>query len=470
MNIKVTNPYLKLSEEFYNLETPQPLKNAYLIDLNLELSEEIGLNSLSDSDFLKLTNGEFLLDGAKPFASVYAGHQFGHFVPQLGDGRAINIGTIDGWHLQLKGSGITKYSRDGDGRAVLRSSIREYLVSEAMHGLGIDTTRAISIVGSKHRVYRGEWESGAVVLRASKSWIRVGTFEYFYHKGMYKELAQLIEYTILESYSHLSNREDKIALFFQELVAKSARLVASWQAVGFNHGVLNTDNFSIAGLSIDYGPFAFFDDYNRNYICNHTDRGGRYSFKNQPNIFKWNLSALALTLSKFVDISILKEIIEEFDTIYLDRYLDLISKKLGLEHREKDDYSLIEELLSLMETLEIDYTLFFRTLSYYNKDQEPLLKLALYHNPLKDWLNRYSKRLELNSRDTKSDMLQINPKYVLKNYMLQDAIDLAQRGDFSLVKDLLKIAKNPYIEHEKLERYSKSTPQEYKNRKLSCSS
>ncbi len=247
--ISVTNPYLQLGEAFYDFTTPSPLEAPELIDANstLAIELEIDKEELSTQEFVEIVNGSRLLKGSKPFAMLYAGHQFGHFVPSLGDGRAINIGTIGKTHLQLKGSGKTKYSRSGDGRAVLRSSIREYLISEAMKNLKIPTTRALAIIDSSHSVYREEWERGAIVLRTSSSWIRVGTFEYFAHNGMLKELHKLLEYAIAESYPHLVNVNDRITLMLKEFVARSAKLIAQWMSVGFNHGVMNTDNFSIAG-------------------------------------------------------------------------------------------------------------------------------------------------------------------------------------------------------------------------------
>jgi len=473
-DIKVTNPYLDLGESFYNFESISPLKSPYFIDSNGALAKELGLDDLSANNWIDLLNGKELFNGSKPFAMVYAGHQFGHFVPRLGDGRAINIGTINGYHLQLKGSGgVTKYSRSGDGRAVLRSSIREYLISEHMSALGIESTRAVAIIGAKHRVFRQDWESGAIVLRASKSWVRFGTFEYFANKGMFKEVQALADYVIKESYPHLIDEKDRYFYMFLEVVGKSAKLVAKWMAVGFNHGVLNTDNCSIAGLSLDYGPFAFLDDYDINYICNHTDHTGRYSFGNQPSIMKWNLMALASALSSLIDEAKLKEALKFYDSIYLKETMHLMRQKLGLDNRLKEDTELISHLLGVMQSLQIDYTLFFRELSNYKGDKKPLLKLGLYETPLKEWLELYDKRLMQNSiseNERLERMKKVNPKYILKNWILQEAIDSAKDGNFEFVKELLNIAQNPYDEHPKFEKYAKATPSKFKNRKLSCSS
>ena len=474
--IKLTNPYLTLPQECYDRVAPSPLVNAHLIHANKELAVmlDIDTEELQTDAFVDFVNGSLRLEGSDTFAMCYAGHQFGHFVPRLGDGRAINIGTINHFHLQLKGAGETKYSRSGDGRAVLRSSIREYLMSEAMHGLGIETTRALALIGSEHKVYRETWESGAIVLRVSPSWVRFGTFEYFAHKKRYAELEALADYAIAESYPHLVDEPNKYLHFFTEVVGKTAILMAQWQAVGFNHGVMNTDNMSIAGLTIDYGPYAFLDDYDFQYICNHTDQNGRYSFGNQPNIGEWNLRALMAALSPLVRVEKLEKILEHYPRLYTDRYLYLMGKKLGLENvTQEKDLDLFKHLLGMLQGLSIDYTLFFRTLSHYDGDRTALLKTGLYHKPMNDWLDSYDERLKENSLSTEERhalMQKNNPKYVLKNYILQEAIEAAQKGDFSVVDDLFKIAQDPYAEHPEFERWAGPTPDEFKNKKLSCSS
>ena len=473
--IKLTNPYLELPEECYTRVKPTPLNNVFLIHANEEVAKllDIDTEELYSDAFVEFVNGALDLEGSDTFAMCYAGHQFGHFVPRLGDGRAINIGTINDQHLQLKGAGQTRYSRSGDGRAVLRSSIREYLMSEAMHGLGIEGTRALALIGSEHKVFREDWETGAIVLRVSPSWIRFGTFEYFAHKKKYEELEALADYAIAESYPHLVDEPNKYLYFFTEVLGKTARLMAEWQAVGFNHGVMNTDNMSIAGLTIDYGPYAFLDDYDYQYICNHTDQGGRYSFGNQPNVGEWNLQALMHALAPMVNIEKLEKILDHYARLYTERYLYLMGKKIGLDKLQDSDLDLFKHLLGMMQGLNIDYTLFFRTLSRYDGDRTALLKLGLYHKPMNDWLDSYDERLKGNTSTTEerhSVMLQANPKFVLKNYMLQEAIDAAEDGDFTVVDALFEIAKDPYAEHEKHERWAGATPDEFKNKKLSCSS
>ena len=473
--LKLTNPYLSLPEECHDPATPSPLNAPFLIHANVALAEQLDIDKaeLYSEKFLSLVNGSWQPEGSAPFAMCYAGHQFGHYVPRLGDGRAINIGTLDGWHLQLKGAGVTKYSRSGDGRAVVRSSIREYLMSEAMHGLGIPTTRALAIIGSDHSVYREEWEKGAIVLRLSPSWVRFGTFEYFAHKKRYDALEALVEYAITESYPHLAGEAGRYLRFFEEVVQNTAKLMAQWQAAGFQHGVMNTDNMSIAGLTIDYGPYAFLDHYDHQNICNHTDAYGRYSFGNQPNIGEWNLRALMAALSSMIPVEEMEKAVSRYGGYYTHAYLYEMGRKLGFESISSEDADLIRHLLGMLQTLQVDYTLFFRTLSRYDGDRKALLSHGLYRQPMDEWLDLYDTRLgenEGSSAERHRAMLKANPKYVLKNYMLDEAIQAAEQGDYTLVDDLFTIARDPFAEHPEFERWAGVTPEAYRNSKLSCSS
>ncbi len=471
--LHVTNPYLELPAECYDRVTPTPLAEPYLIHANTDVAKVLNIDEeeLQSEAFVKLLNGEYTLEGSEPFAMCYAGHQFGYFVPRLGDGRAINIGTIDKYHLQLKGAGMTEYSRNGDGRAVLRSSIREYLMSEAMHGLSIPTTLCLGLIGSDHDVRREKIEKGAIVCRVSSSWVRFGTFEYYAHQGKFKELAALADYVIEENFPHHSGKENRYTLLFNDVMIITARLIAQWMSVGFNHGVMNTDNMSIAGLTIDYGPYAFLDDFRHEHVCNHTDVEGRYSFANQPEIAKWNLKSLMMALSPLTDTEKMEKNLAMFDKIYIRYFHYYMCKKLGLEGTIEGDPELIDDMLDMLEQLHVDYTLFLRTLSHYEGDREALLSTGLYHEPMNAWLDRYDERIKtIDTAERKSQMLSANPKYVLKNYMLQEAIDTAEKGDFSVVDDLFKIAQNPFDEHSEFERWAAATPQEFKNKKLSCSS
>jgi uncharacterized protein YdiU (UPF0061 family) len=473
--LQLTQPYLELPAIFYDLVDPMPLREPYLISYSHSSAALLGLDlEACESDaFVEVLNGTHLLEGSIPFAMCYAGHQFGHFVPRLGDGRAINLGKYKSWNLQLKGAGQTLYSRQGDGRAVLRSSIREFLMSEAMHFLGIPTTRALGIIGSNEDVARERWEKGAIVLRMSPSWVRFGTFEYFYYSGEHDKLERLLDYVIDESYPHLKKENDAYIRFFEEVVEKTAKLMAQWQSVGFNHGVMNTDNMSIAGLTIDYGPYAMLDDYDSNFICNHTDTGGRYSFGNQPPVGYWNLSMLMRALSPIINIEAMQLMLDGFGDFYSDAYLEIIQNKLGLEHLEKGDLELIKGLYDTLELLQVDFTVFFRELSCYDGNSEKILSLCMYHKPMQLWLEKYDLRLEKNSAPSSQrhrKMKAVNPKYILKNYMLQEAISKAEKGDFSVVKDLLRLVQHPYDEHPEFEHYASVTPNKFKNIKLSCSS
>lgn len=471
--LKLTNPYLELSSECHDRVLPSPLLNPFFIHANKDMSRTLNIDEdeLQSDDFIKLLNGECELNGTDTFAMCYAGHQFGYFVPRLGDGRAINIGTVNKLHLQLKGAGITKYSRNGDGRAVLRSSIREYLMSEAMQGLKIPTTLCLGIIGSEQDVRRQTMEKASIVCRVSSSWVRFGSFEYFANQGKFEELKALADYVIEESFPHIKGKDDCYTMLFNEVMVITSRLMAQWMSVGFNHGVMNTDNMSITGLTIDYGPFAFLDDFSHNNVCNHTDSEGRYSFSNQPSIAEWNLRSLMMALSPIADKEKMENILSIYEKVYTRYFHYYMCKKLGFEGTVEGDPELIDDMLDMLELLHVDYTLFFRTLSHYEDNREALLSIALYHKPMLAWLDRYDERISnLKHPIRKKQMLEANPKYILKNYMLQEAIDKADEGDFSLVDSLFEIAQNPFDEHKEFERYAAATPQKFKNQRLSCSS
>ncbi len=483
--LKLEVDYLDFDKNFYQKLKAEPLNDAFLISYSKSACDliELDYEECEKEDFVKFVNGEIELKNSIPYSMAYAGHQFGYFVPQLGDGRAINLGSINNWHLQTKGSGLTRYSRQGDGRAVLRSSIREYIMSEAMHGLGIPTTRALAIIGSKHEVFRSydEMETGAVVMRMSPSWIRFGTFEFFARgKNSKENLIKLSNYVIKQSYSHLEdieNQEEKIEKMFFELVDNTATLLAKWQAYGFMHGVMNTDNMSIAGLTIDYGPYAFMDHFNKHNICNHTDGEGRYSYNNQPHIAGWNLEVLAKTLKNICDFEKLIKYLDTFISQHIKKYLELMNKRIGLDEvlSGNSNLDLIIELLNALENAKIDYNCFFYELTNLkNLDNiSTITDISLFKEPLIKWFEAYKNTIKSQNQDfkvMKELMKKTNPKYVIKNYMLQEAIDAAKKNDFKLTNDLLNIAQNPFDEHKEFERYSKTTPKEESNLKLSCSS
>ncbi|WP_373033830.1 YdiU family protein [Sulfurovum sp.] len=475
-NLKFQTTYLSLDSEFYDMTDPTPLDDPYLISFNPKVAKLIDLDGDSGDDphFVALLNGTFIPEGTRPFSMCYAGHQFGHYVPRLGDGRAINLGSINGWHLQTKGSGETRYSRTSDGRAAVPSSIREYLMSEAMHHLGIPTTRALGIIGSQTKILRNQIERGAIVMRMSPSWVRFGTFEYFYYFKEYDKLKSLTDYVITESYPHLQNDEDRYFKFFCEVVERTAKLIAQWQGLGFCHGVMNTDNMSIAGLTIDYGPYAMLDDYDYGFVCNKTDRIGRYSYGEQPNVSYWNLTMLAKALSPIIDKEKMQKKLDDYGNfIYPDAYIDIMCQKLGLVLRLDEDVELITELVGALQDAYVDYTLFFRTLSHYDGERMPLYDIAMNPVVIHNWLDLYDARLSKETPtqpERQNAMLNTNPKYVLKNYMLQEAITLAEHGNYSMVETLLHIASHPYDELPEFEHFANETPEEHKNICLSCSS
>ncbi len=475
-DMTLKTPYLKLDSDFYSLTEPQPLDKPYLISFSHDAAKLIGLDSSTcdDPSFVALLNGTFTPKGTQNFAMCYAGHQFGHYNPWLGDGRACNLGSINGWNLQLKGSGDTFYSRMADGRSAIGSSIREYLMSEAMHHLGIPTTRALGIIGSESEILRDSMQKAAIVMRMAKSWVRFGTFEYFYYTKKYDKLEALAEYVINESYSHLKDDEDRFYKMFCEILEKTATLVSKWQAVGFCHGVMNTDNMSIDGVTIDYGPYSILDDFNYYYVCNLKDRAGRYSYGEQPNISYWNLTKLAKALSPIADEKRMQKKLDDYGAfIFPQTYVDEMRKKLGLQKKLKEDDQLIEELVGALHDAYVDYTQFFRALSHYKGDKSELYDIAMNPVAVDKWLQLYDKRLEreeMSAKKRNETMLKVNPKYVLKNYMLEKAIIIAKNGDFSMIDTLLHIAQHPFEELPEYEHFAQETPEHYKNIGLSCSS
>ncbi len=459
------SPFLELDKEFYSKVEAEPLLNPFLLSANTKLADELNIdkNFLDSKEFIELVNGEHYLDS---FASAYSGHQFGYFVPNLGDGRALNLGELNGYHLQLKGSGKTPYSREGDGRAVLRSSIREYLVSEAMYALSVPTTRAMALIGSDTKVYRERVEKGAIVLRASRSWIRFGSFEFAYlGKNKKERIKMLADHVIANSFFHLKDTKHRYEELFFEIADKTAELMSHWQSIGFMHGVMNTDNMSIEGLTIDYGPYAFMEIFDRGFICNLSDYEGRYSFENQPFIARWNLGVLAKMFEHIADKTLIESYLDTFIGKYKELYFQKMFKKLGLGTEFDDDNKLLGDLLKALEIDSVDYTSFFYNLSLDNTDDIEGINIQ-------NWIKTYKQRVSLEDRSQKqilADMQKVNPKYILRNYMLQEAISLAEIGDFTLVNDLLKIVQNPYDQHKGFERFCKPDPM-IETLRCSCSS
>ncbi|MGA6827471.1 protein adenylyltransferase SelO [Nitrospira sp. NS4] len=479
------NSYARLPEAFHAKLNPTPFSSSpYLISFNAAAAELIDLDPAEAArpEFAGVFGGSLLVPGMEPLAMLYAGHQFGVYVPQLGDGRAILLGEVrnargEKWDLQLKGAGLTPFSRDGDGRAVLRSTIREYLCSEAMHGLGIPTTRALCIVGSDHQVYREQVETGAIVVRMAPSHVRFGSFEVFYYRKQHEQLKVLADYVIARHYPHLAGAPDPYARFFDEVVERTAKLIAQWQAVGWAHGVMNTDNMSILGITLDYGPFGFIDDYDPGFICNHSDHNGRYAFSQQPYIGLWNLSCLAQALLPLAGKDELKAALDRYTPVCEGWYMELMRAKVGLLDRQEEDAELIQDLLGLMHQHRVDYTIFFRALGDFRSapgdPNDGLRDFFLDRDAFDRWARRYAERLRAaGSRDEerRARMNRVNPKYVLRNYLAQQAIEKAQQKEFSEIDRLLTLLRNPFDDQPGMEAYAAAPPNWGKHLSVSCSS
>lgn len=479
------NTFARLPSTFHSRVHPSPLARPYLVSFNPSAAEliELSVDESSRDEFVQCFIGNRLLPDSEPLSMLYAGHQFGNYVSQLGDGRAILLGEIKNsageyWDIQLKGAGPTPYSRNSDGRAVLRSSIREYLCSEAMHGLGIPTTRALCIVGSDEEVYRETVESAAVVTRIAQSYVRFGSFEVFYHRGQHEQVRQLADYVIARHFSHLADAPDKYARFLQEVLVRTAHLMAQWQAVGFSHGVMNTDNMSILGLTFDYGPFGFMEAYDPGYICNHTDQAGRYAYDQQPQIGLWNLSALAQALTPLVPIVAAEKILESYADIYSEHYVKLMSQKLGLSYAGLEDFAVIEPLLLMMQASQLDFTNTFRSLSQFKAAHDAsnsmLRNKFIDRAAFEQWADVYRARLQseaTSDAERKQNMDRVNPKYILRNYLAQTAISKAEKErDYSEVNRLLHLLAQPFDEQPEMESYAAPAPEWARHIEVSCSS
>lgn len=463
----------------YQAVQPSPLADVKLLHLNTPIADLIGYSfTISDVDFLC---GNTVPNNIQPIAMVYAGHQFGHYVPQLGDGRAMLLGGIayEGkyWELQLKGAGPTPYSRNSDGRAVLRSSIREYLCSAAMHGLGIPTTHALSLVGSSQPVYRETVETAAVVMRVAPSFIRFGSFEYFFYRGQADAVRTLADHVIQHHYPELEQQTNKYPAFLQQVVTSTAKLMAHWQAVGFAHGVMNTDNMSILGLTLDYGPFGFLDEYNPGYICNHTDQAGRYAFDQQPDIGAWNLTRLAQALTPLMSMDEAKAALAIYPTHFASHYINLMCTKLGVA-ADKSAVPVIMQLLHIMQANHIDYTLFMRQLAHFNSATDalnaPLRDLFIDRDAFDAWAHQYRALLQAqHSIDSirAEQMNRVNPKYILRNYLAENAIVAARdHDDTSEIDKLMTLLQSPYDEHPEFDAYAAAPPDWAQHISVSCSS
>lgn len=473
---------------------PTPLPSPYWVGFSPALGRELGISLNesglpTDSQWLEVLSGNSLKTQEhtflNPIATAYSGHQFGIWAGQLGDGRAILLGDIGPYEIQLKGSGITRYSRMGDGLAVLRSSIREFLCSEAMHALGVPTSRALAVTGSKKPVMREFLETAAVCTRLAPSFIRVGHFEHYAAARQTEHLQQLADYLLKVHYSECQDSEDPYLTLFMVISNRTAELVAHWQALGFCHGVLNSDNISALGLTIDYGPFGFMDQFQMDHICNHSDTQGRYAYHRQPQIMHWNMACLAGSMMPLLEKTYLtaeaqqklQVALETFPNRYRESWLSRFRIKLGLLEDNPGDFALIENLLQLMHQSRVDFNTSFRLFAQVRTQggiqSNPLRDHFIDRHAFDDWMQSYLDRLKLEKQSDASRHALIcntNPKFILRNYLAQQAIERAQQDDFSEVQRLLQILQDPYSEQSSQEAYAAPPPKELENIALSCSS
>jgi len=490
------NQVRQVANAAFSYVTPKMPGNPELVHVSPQMLEAVGLSEkdAKSEEFLNVFSGKEVYPETNPYAMAYAGHQFGNWAGQLGDGRAINLFEVENngsrWALQLKGAGKTPYSRGADGLAVLRSSVREYLCSEAMFHLGVPTTRALSLILTGDEVLRdmlyngnAAYEKGAIVCRVAPSFIRFGNFQIFAWREDFENLKKLTDYTIKHFYPHLGepSKETYIA-FFREVCEKTLDLMIHWERVGFVHGVMNTDNMSILGLTIDYGPYGWLEDYDPNWTPNTTDAGQkRYRFGNQAAIGLWNLMQLGNALYPLIeDAAPLEEILNGYQENYLPKHVRMMSDKLGLKAGAETDF--IIELENLMYQSEMDLTLFFRNLNKFDAKNPAefwtLLQSSSYsENPenfKKEWddfLQNYAEIIINENRENSERLAQmnaVNPKYVLRNYMAQLAIDAADKGDYSLVDELFILLLKPYDEQPESEKWFALRP-DWAKTKVGCS-
>ena len=481
-DLTFNNRFARLGDAFSTVVQPAPISEPQLVVVSHAALALLDLSpaAATSDDFTQLFAGHKLWASAEPRAMVYSGHQFGGYSPRLGDGRGLLLGEVfnqagEHWDLHLKGAGPTPYSRSSDGRAVLRSSIREFLASEALHALGIPTSRALCVTSSKTPVWREQQETAAMLLRLAPSHVRFGSFEYFYYTKQIPQLNELAAHVLASHFPECSTQAEPYAAMFSQIVERNAELIAYWQAYGFCHGVMNTDNMSILGITFDFGPFAFLDDFDAQHICNHSDDGGRYSFSNQVSIAHWNLSALGQALTPLIEVEQLRASLNLFLPLYQAHYLSLMRQRLGLLDAEAGDQKLLERLLQLMQGSAVDYTLFFRQLG----EQAPEQAVASLRDNFVDlagfdqWAADYCARAA-RADDTpdarRTRMHAVNPLYVLRNYLAQQAIAAAEQGDYEPVRELHQVLSQPFTEQAGMQAYAERPPHWGQHLQISCSS
>ncbi|XP_013381655.1 uncharacterized protein LOC106152576 [Lingula anatina] len=499
------NNYVReVKEAVFSIVKPISFKTPlHLVAYSKEVLEEIldmDLSIVDEKDFLDFVSGTEILKGSTPLSHRYGGHQFGIWADQLGDGRAVLLGEYvnrkgERWELQLKGSGKTPYSRQGDGRAVLRSSVREFLCSEAMYHLGIPTSRAATLVTSSDPVMRDQFydghpkaERGAVVLRLAPSWFRIGSLEILESNKEFDLLRRLTDFVIKQHFPQIDMKDnDRYLSFFSHVVSQTAYMIASWQSVGFSHGVCNTDNFSLLSITIDYGPFGFLDAYVPNFVPNSSDDEGMYSYDKQPDVGYFNLDKLRIALMPLLTTTQnnqMKVILQGYVDIYKENFLTLLRNKLGLAGEQEQDEFFLAVLLKIMEETKSDFTMTFRNLGdwkvrdmkmYSVPDDLWALHQLENHKYFKQWVKMYVDRIEfvqIPDEMRMKKMKNTNPRYILRNWIAQTVIEQAENDYFEGVRQLLTILQNPYVENEYAEKmgYASQPPKWASSLKVSCSS
>ena len=481
-NLKFKNRFIDLGPEFYQEKQPDPVTDPYLVDYSPSVGALLDLPSDGGSGFLEKFSGNQPMEGARPLAMAYSGHQFGSYNPRLGDGRGLLLGEVLNkenirWDIYLKGAGPTRFARGFDGRATLQSSIREHLGSEALNGLGIPSTRSLAVIGIRELIYRQKPELAAILVRVADCHIRFGSFEYFHHTNQPKNVKRLADFAIQNYHNDLWDEPEKYRIFFKRVLTLTAQLISKWQAVGFVHGVMNTDNMTITGTTFDYGPYGFIDGFNPSYTPNSSDTHGRYAYQKQAEIGFWNLNKLAETLIPLVSSDQLQEEVKQYQSLFNGFYREEMGLKLGLSILDADFSQLIQEMFYLLQKYQQDYSNFFRLLASFPCHIEKMQFPVEWHS----WLDKYlnlCERQGVDHEERKKRMDAVNPKYILRTHLVQRALEKAlKESDFSEVKRLRILIENPFEDRPELfqkydidaDLYSQDTPQGFLSRQTSCS-
>ena len=479
--MKLSNSYIGLPEEFYQLIAPTPVKSPTMLAFNNSLAEELGIK-LKEQEKIDYFSGNTLPLKSVPIALNYAGHQFGNFVHELGDGRAVLLGEVrsknTSYDLQLKGSGITQFSRQGDGRSALGPVIREYILSEAMHHLNIPTTRALAAMATGEHVARDTFEPGGILTRVAKSHLRVGTFEYFASRQQWEDVKLLADYSIQRHFPEIRESNNHYLELLKQVASHQSILISKWMSVGFVHGVMNTDNFTISGETIDYGPCAFLDEYHPGKVFSSIDQNGRYAFGNQPSIASWNLASLAGCLIAFIDKDsdkaneLATEVLDNFSIETNQRILDLMCEKISLDGSVKENQNLLRQLLKIMMESGSDYTITFRSLSEVLLDQPgKFLEQFKNKDEIESWLNDWKKALATDEIDLQlivDQMKSVNPMYIPRNHQVQLVIDAAYNNDFSKMAEMIEVIRRPFEEIDKNSSYAVPPLEEQRIKRTFC--